>query len=125
MGLAAIGKVDGDGQEILDIAVEKKIDFIHPGYGFLSENPDFAKACDDHGILFCGPSSHVLSLFGDKLAAKQVARESGVAVIPGTTFGTRDADGCVVRVSYGALQPETAIEGVGRLVRGLRAITRA
>ena len=48
-------------------------------------------------------------------------REHGVAVIPGTTFGT---EGCVVRVSYGALRPETAIEGVGRLVRGLKAILR-
>lgn len=56
---------------------------------------------------------------------ERLIRDHGVAVIPGTTFGTRDADGCVVRISYGALQPETAIEGVGRLVRGLRAITRA
>jgi pyruvate carboxylase len=71
-------------QEIIELAVEKNIDFIHPGYGFLSENADFAKACADAGILFCGPSAHVLNLFGDKLAAKQVARESGVAVIPGT-----------------------------------------
>ena len=54
-------------------------DAIHPGYGFLSENADFAKACAEKGILFCGPSAHVLNLFGDKLAAKQVARESGVA----------------------------------------------
>ncbi len=71
-------------QEIIELAVEKNIDFIHPGYGFLSENADFAKACAEKGILFCGPSAHVLNLFGDKLAAKQVARESGVAVIPGT-----------------------------------------
>ncbi len=71
-------------QAIIELALEKNIDFIHPGYGFLSENAEFAKACTDHGILFCGPTSHVLSLFGDKLAAKQVARESGVVVIPGT-----------------------------------------
>ncbi len=71
-------------QEIIELAVEKNIDFIHPGYGFLSENPEFAQACADKGILFCGPSAHILSLFGDKLAAKQVARDSGVAVIPGT-----------------------------------------
>ena len=65
---------------------------------------------------------------GAKLGAmelvERLVRDHGVAVIPGTTFGTDDrADGCVVRVSYGALQPETAIEGVGRLVRGLKAIT--
>jgi aspartate/methionine/tyrosine aminotransferase len=56
---------------------------------------------------------------------ERLVREHGVAVIPGTTFGTRDEDGCVIRISYGALQPETAIEGVGRLVRGLREIVRA
>ena len=55
---------------------------------------------------------------------EQLIREHGVAVIPGTTFGTDDRDGCVIRVSYGALQPETAIEGVGRLVRGLRAVVK-
>jgi aspartate/methionine/tyrosine aminotransferase len=53
---------------------------------------------------------------------ERLVREHGVAVIPGTTFGVEGR--CVVRISYGALQPETAIEGVGRLVRGLRAITR-
>lgn len=71
-------------QNIIELAVEKKIDMIHPGYGFLSENPDFAQACADNGILFCGPSSRILQLFGDKLAAKQVAREAKVTVIPGT-----------------------------------------
>ena len=53
---------------------------------------------------------------------ERLIREHGVAVIPGTTFGV--ADRCVVRISYGALQPETAIDGVGRLVRGLRAVVR-
>lgn len=71
-------------QDIIKLAIEKNIDLIHPGYGFLSENPEFAEACADNGILFCGPSSKILHLFGDKLAAKQVAREAGVAVIAGT-----------------------------------------
>ena len=53
---------------------------------------------------------------------ERLVREHGVAVIPGTTFGVHDR--CALRISYGALQPETAIEGVGRLVRGLRAIVR-
>lgn len=71
-------------KSIIELAVEKKIDMIHPGYGFLSENPDFAKACADNGILFCGPTPHILHLFGDKLEAKKVAIETGVRVIPGT-----------------------------------------
>ncbi|MBC7661714.1 MAG: pyruvate carboxylase [Chitinophagaceae bacterium] len=70
--------------DIVDLAVEKKIDMIHPGYGFLSENPDFADACEKNGILFCGPSPKVLQLFGDKLQAKQIARNAKVPVIPGT-----------------------------------------
>jgi pyruvate carboxylase len=71
-------------RDIIELAVEKKIDMIHPGYGFLSENAEFAQACADQGILFCGPSPRILQLFGDKLAAKRVARDAGVAVIPGT-----------------------------------------
>jgi len=64
----------------------------------------------------------VNSKLGAMELVERLVREHGVAVIPGTTFGVEDK--CVVRVSYGALQPDTAIEGVGRLVRGLRAIAR-
>lgn len=71
-------------QEIIDLALEKNIDAIHPGYGFLSENDEFAKACEENGILFCGPSSDILRAFGDKLTAKKVAVEAGLPVIPGT-----------------------------------------
>lgn len=71
-------------EDIIRIALEKKIDMIHPGYGFLSENPAFAKACAENGILFCGPSSRILHLFGNKLEAKRVALEAGVPIIPGT-----------------------------------------
>ena len=70
--------------EIIALAIKHKIDFIHPGYGFLSENPDFARACASNNILFCGPSADILDLFGDKLAAKKVAVASGVQIIPGT-----------------------------------------
>jgi pyruvate carboxylase len=73
-----------DWQSIIDLAIDKQIDAIHPGYGFLSENPDFAKACEDAGIMFCGPNSNILSLFGDKLTAKKTAVDAGLPVIPGT-----------------------------------------
>ena len=71
-------------EEIIALAVEKKIDMIHPGYGFLSENPEFAAACAANGILFCGPSPKILELFGDKLAAKRIAKAAKVSIIPGT-----------------------------------------
>ena len=69
-------------QEIISIAKEK-VDAIHPGYGFLSENADFAAACEAEGIMFCGPGSRLLDMFGDKLKAKQVAIEANIPVIPG------------------------------------------
>jgi pyruvate carboxylase len=71
-------------QAIVELAVEKKIDAIHPGYGFLSENPDFAAACEENDIIFCGPSSRILELFGDKLKAKETAERANLPIIPGT-----------------------------------------
>ncbi len=59
-------------------------DAIHPGYGFLAENADFAEVCESCGIKFIGPSSKVISLMGDKIAARKVMYEVGVPVIPGT-----------------------------------------
>lgn len=73
-----------DWEKIIAFAIEKKIDAIHPGYGFLSENPDFAKACEDNNIMFCGPPSEILGLFGDKIKAKAIAKAAGVSRIPGS-----------------------------------------
>ena len=63
---------------IIDLAKRRKVEAIHPGYGFLSENPDFARACEEAGIKFIGPSSEVLARMGDKLAAKATAIACGV-----------------------------------------------
>ena len=54
---------------IINLAKRRNVDAIHPGYGFLSENPDFAKACEDAGITFIGPPSSILAKMGDKLTA--------------------------------------------------------
>lgn len=69
---------------IIDLAKKHHADAIHPGYGFLSENGDFARACEEAGIKFIGPSSKVLDLMGDKLSAKQIALECNVPTTPGT-----------------------------------------
>ncbi|MFV2066997.1 MAG: pyruvate carboxylase, partial [Pirellulales bacterium] len=69
---------------ILALATEHQIDAIHPGYGFLSENPDFARACDAAGILFVGPSVETLEQLGDKLTARRIARAVGVPVLGGS-----------------------------------------
>lgn len=60
-------------------------DAVHPGYGFLSESPELAEICEAQGIAFIGPSSGVLRLCGDKVAAKEIATKIGIPVLPGTT----------------------------------------
>lgn len=59
--------------EIIEIARAKGVDAIHPGYGFLSENPDFAQACEDAGIEFIGPTADMMNQLGDKIQSKLVA----------------------------------------------------
>jgi pyruvate carboxylase len=70
--------------EIIDLAIKKEVDAIHPGYGFLSENAEFAEACEKAGIAFIGPNSTIQRRLGDKVAARKVAVEVGVPVVPGT-----------------------------------------
>src|SRR5581483_1941071 len=69
---------------IINLAREHEIDAIHPGYGFLSENPNFAAACRDAGITFVGPRVEVLEQLGDKLAARKLAHQAGVPVLSGS-----------------------------------------
>ena len=87
---------------IISLAQHRRVDAIHPGYGFLSENADFAKACEDAGIVFVGPPSRILAQMGDKLAAKATAIACGVPIIPGSTEPLKDADEAVEKaLSYG------------------------
>jgi pyruvate carboxylase len=73
-----------DVEGMVSLAKEKGVDFIHPGYGFLSENPALARACERHGITFVGPSPEILERLGDKTAARRLAEAAGVPVLPGT-----------------------------------------
>jgi pyruvate carboxylase len=70
---------------IIALAREQEIDAIHPGYGFLSENPDLARACREAGIIFVGPREEILHQLGDKVIARQIAQKAGVAVLPGSS----------------------------------------
>src|ERR1700761_5753604 len=85
-----IGQGKGPVQAYLDVdgivrlAAEKEVDAIHPGYGFLSENPALPRACKEAGITFVGPSAELLDLLGDKTAARKLAEAAGVPIIPGT-----------------------------------------
>jgi propionyl-CoA carboxylase alpha chain len=71
--------------KIIAAAKQTGSDAIHPGYGFLSENEDFAKACDDNGIIFIGPSAKSIELMGSKLAAKAAVAKFNVPLVPGTS----------------------------------------
>ncbi|MFW6106828.1 MAG: pyruvate carboxylase [bacterium] len=77
---------------LLEIAVQHEVDAIHPGYGFLSENPDFARACADHGIAFVGPRPEHLDMLGDKTAAKRIAKQAHVLTVPGSTKALSDPE---------------------------------
>ena len=91
--------LDGDpiqaylnGDRIIKLAKEIGADAIHPGYGFLSENADFAQSCIDNGMIFVGPKPEHIALFGDKMAAKKVMKEIGVPVIEGTDTPISDLE---------------------------------
>ena len=70
--------------KLIDAARHSGADSIHPGYGFLAENSDFAGACQEAGLCFVGPPADVIDLMGGKTAARKVAKEAGVPVVPGT-----------------------------------------
>src|SRR5216110_3431682 len=93
-----IGKGKGPVEAYLDIAgivavaKSKGVDAIHPGYGFLSENAAFARACEKAGITFIGPTPELLEMLGDKTAARRLATSAGVPVLPGTEKAVKSAD---------------------------------
>ncbi|HOT94510.1 MAG TPA: acetyl-CoA carboxylase biotin carboxylase subunit [Methanoregulaceae archaeon] len=77
---------------ILDVARKTGAEAIHPGYGFLAENADFARACEEEGVVFIGPSSRTIEMMGSKIGSKQMMRAAGVPVVPGTPEGIQDPE---------------------------------
>ncbi|MDQ8194025.1 pyruvate carboxylase [Coraliomargarita sp. SDUM461004] len=80
---------------IIDLAKKKGVDLIHPGYGFLSENADFARACEENGLTFVGPSAELLGRMGDKIEARKIAEKAKVPTLPGTQDPISDRDEAV------------------------------
>ncbi|OAF67888.1 hypothetical protein A3Q56_04367 [Intoshia linei] len=76
-------------EEIIKIAKDRNVDAIHPGYGFLSESAEFASKCIDNDLIFVGPTPKTLLAMGEKVAARQIAIDSGVPVIPGTSVAVK------------------------------------
>ena len=81
-----------DINNIIKIAKAKGVDAIHPGYGFLSENPEFVEACEKEGIAFIGPNVDVMYKMGDKISSKKMAIECNVPIIPGVDHAVRSLD---------------------------------
>ncbi len=104
---------------ILTAAIISNANAIHPGYGFLSENADFATMVEEHGFTFIGPSPEHIRLMGDKIAAKEVMRDAGIPVVPGSdgAVGNIDEALCIARnIGYPVLIKATA-GGGGRGMR--------
>ncbi|MDR3653048.1 MAG: biotin carboxylase N-terminal domain-containing protein [Paludibacter sp.] len=80
-----------DAEKIVQLALENQIDMIHPGYGFLSENPDFAQLCEDNGLNFIGPSPKLIREMGIKTIAKKMAIDAGLPLVPGSDGAVKDA----------------------------------
>ncbi len=92
LGPAAASQSYLVGDKIIDICLKYKIDAIHPGYGFLSENADFAEKAEKAGIIFIGPSAYAMNKMGDKLSAKETARLHNVPLVPGTDYAIKDVN---------------------------------
>ncbi|CEQ22884.1 pyruvate carboxylase [[Clostridium] sordellii] len=88
------GPIDAylDMDSIIDLAKEKNVDAIHPGYGFLSENPEFVRKCEENGIIFIGPSADIMNMMGDKINSKQIAKNADVPTIPGVDTSIKSID---------------------------------
>ena len=84
-----------DIEDILRIAREARVDAVHPGYGFLAENPEFAAACARAGIVFIGPEAETMRLLGNKVSARDLAARAGVAVMPATAPLPQEIEECV------------------------------
>ncbi|MBN3527095.1 acetyl-CoA carboxylase biotin carboxylase subunit [Paenibacillus apiarius] len=79
-------------EKVLEIARLAKADAIHPGYGLLSENAEFARRCEEAGIVFIGPSADVISRMGSKIESRNIMEQAGVPVVPGISYPLADAE---------------------------------
>jgi pyruvate carboxylase len=108
---------------IIALAKEKGVDMIHPGYGFLSENAEFAKACGEAGIIFVGPRVELLRSMGDKTAARALAQKVGVPVLPGTEDAIEDR-GAALKVAKEIGFPLIIKAAFGGGGRGMRVVNK-
>ena len=119
IGPSAAAKSYLNQEAVVQAAMSFQCEAIHPGYGFLSENADFASLCEDHGILFIGPSPEMIRMMGDKQSARALMKKQGVPVVPGSDGILKDwkeAAEIARKVGYPVLLKATA-GGGGRGMR--------
>lgn len=92
IGESPVNKSYLQAEKILKTALSEKVDAIHPGYGFLSENADFARKVMEAGLIFIGPKPETIELMGDKIASRQTMEKAGVPVVPGTSTGLKSVE---------------------------------
>jgi acetyl-CoA carboxylase biotin carboxylase subunit len=92
IGKSPVGKSYLRGEAVVEAAVEAGADAVHPGYGFLSERADFARACEAAGLTFVGPDPDTIDTMGDKVAARVTAAKAGVPTVPGSDAAVADGD---------------------------------
>ena len=112
-----------DMQQIVDLAKRIGADAIHPGYGFLSENAQFAHLCQATDIMFIGPSPQAIHLMGSKVKAREIARQVGVPIVPGTEGGVAGAEEALAfaKTSGYPVMIKASAGGGGRGLRVVRS----
>jgi acetyl-CoA carboxylase biotin carboxylase subunit len=113
---------------VIDAARQSGAEAIHPGYGFLSERASFARAVEDAGLVFVGPRSDVIAALGDKLAARRLARDAGVPIVPGTlepaAIARADEAAAMVEAAREVGFPLLVKAAAGGGGRGMRRVER-
>ncbi|MEE2704429.1 MAG: acetyl-CoA carboxylase biotin carboxylase subunit [Myxococcota bacterium] len=111
-----------DGARILQIAKERGADALHPGYGFLSESPEFARNCAEAGVVFVGPAPETIETMGDKVGARRTMQAAGLPIVPGATARQSDAEAAATARELGFPVLIKAAAGGGG--RGIRLVLR-
>src|SRR5438045_1319115 len=115
-----------DFDAIVSLAVRHDVDAVHPGYGFLSENPAFARACRDAGLVFVGPRVEILEQLGDKVVARGIAGKAGVPILPGSAEAVKTNEAArtlAERLGY-PVMVKAAMGGGGRGMRVAQSADR-
>jgi len=108
-------------ERVIDAAKRSGAEAIHPGYGFLAENPDFARACEDAGIVFIGPPVGAMKLMGSKTASRHAVKEAGLPVVPGTDRDLENFD-VIRRIASEIGYPVMLKASAGGGGKGLRMV---